>query len=45
MVTLQETMDAYKQLQLGSLYVLPSTPHPLEKVNSHLIAEQCNNYF
>lgn len=45
MVTLQETMDAYKQLQLGSLYVLPSTPHPLEKVNPHLIAQQCINYF
>ncbi len=45
MVTLQETIDAYKQLQLGSLYVLPSTPHPLEKVNPQLIAQQCINYF
>lgn len=32
MVTLSETVDAYRQLPNGRLLVLPGTPHPIEKI-------------
>ena len=37
MVTLEETVDVYKQLPNGSLAVLPQTPHPIEKVDPALV--------
>lgn len=33
MVTLEETYQAYKHSPKGSFYVLPDTPHPIEKIN------------
>jgi hypothetical protein len=33
MVSLNETVDVFKKLKDGSMSVLPSTPHPIEKVN------------
>lgn len=42
MVTLDETVCVYRKLRKGSLLVLPSTPHPLEKVDvSRLTGEIC----
>jgi len=38
MVTLEETLKVYKQLQNGSLAVLPQTPHPIEKVDLTLLS-------
>ena len=38
MVTLEETVDVYKQLPNGSLAVLPGTPHALEKIDPDLIS-------
>jgi pimeloyl-ACP methyl ester carboxylesterase len=38
MVTLQETVAVYKALPEAQLAVLPATPHPLEKVDTALLA-------
>ena len=38
MVSLQETVDIYKQLKNGSMYMLPDTKHPVETVNTGLLA-------
>ena len=45
MVTLEETIAAYRQLQNGQLLVLPQTQHPFEKVNSERIAGEIKSYF
>jgi pimeloyl-ACP methyl ester carboxylesterase len=45
MVSLNETTEAFKNIPKGSLYVLPSTIHPIEKANPQLIAQQCINFF
>ncbi len=45
MVSLDETVEAYKQLKQGSLYVLPDTKHPFEKVNENLLVCQINDFF
>ena len=39
MVTLDETVEAYKALPNGALAVLPHTPHPLEKVDLNRLRE------
>ncbi|GBL35957.1 hypothetical protein EMGBS15_15520 [Filimonas sp.] len=44
MVSLDETVEA-KQLKLGSLYVLPDTNHPFEKVNQEVLICQIRNFF
>ena len=33
MVTIEETLDAYRALPAGELEVLPATPHPMERVD------------
>ena len=38
MVTLEETVNVYKQLENASLAVLPATAHPLEKADASLLA-------
>jgi pimeloyl-ACP methyl ester carboxylesterase len=43
MVTIEETMEAYKALPTGSFCVLPETPHPLEKANKQLLASLIQN--
>lgn len=45
MVTLEETEATKQCLQEGSIYILPDTPHPIEKVNIGLLADQLNNFF
>ncbi len=40
MVTLEETVAAYRQLKNGQLLVLPQTQHPFEKVNTEKIAAE-----
>jgi pimeloyl-ACP methyl ester carboxylesterase len=37
MVSLQETLSVYKWLSNGSMFMLPDTPHPIEKVNVQLL--------
>jgi pimeloyl-ACP methyl ester carboxylesterase len=37
MVTLEETIEIYRHLRNGSMYVLPDVKHPLEKVNLGLL--------
>ena len=38
MVSLEETVNVYKQLENASLAILPSTAHPLEKADVSLLA-------
>ena len=38
MVTLEETVNVYKQLPDASLAILPRTPHPIEKVDLRMIS-------
>ncbi len=45
MVTLEETIAAYRQLKNSQLLVLPQTQHPFEKVNTKRIAEEIKSYF
>ena len=35
MVSIEETLDAYRALPAGELEVLPATPHPMERVDLH----------
>jgi len=37
MVSLEETTEVYKQLQQGSMAMLPQTPHPIETVDMKLL--------
>jgi len=39
MVSLEETTAVYKQLKNGDMYMLPNTKHPIETVDSKLLAE------
>ena len=39
MVTMEETLDTYRKLSNGSLWISPATPHPLEQVPTSLLAE------
>ncbi len=45
MVTLEETIAAYRSIKNGQLLVLPQTQHPFEKVNAERIAEEIKSYF
>lgn len=38
MVTLDETVNVYRQLPNAQMAVLPGTPHPIEKVNAEMLA-------
>ncbi|RYZ53324.1 MAG: alpha/beta fold hydrolase [Sphingobacteriales bacterium] len=40
MVSLEETIAAYRQLPAAALCVLPHTPHPIEQMDTQLIVEQ-----
>ncbi len=43
MVTLDETVFAYQKIKGASLSVLPSTPHPIEKVSIERLAFELKN--
>jgi len=45
MVSMEETLNVYKQLKFGSLYILPDTKHPFEKVNENLLLCHLQNFF
>jgi len=45
MVTLEETVQVYKQLPKAQLAVLPNTPHPIETVDEKLVAFLVNRFF
>ncbi len=45
MVTFDETIEAYKQLKFGSLYILPNTKHTFEKVDEKLLITLMKNFF
>lgn len=44
MVSLDETLQVFKALKQGDLYMLPRTKHPIETVNSPLLAEIITSY-
>ncbi|ADR23250.1 hypothetical protein MATR_29010 [Marivirga tractuosa] len=44
MVSLEETTAFYKALQHGELQVFPNCPHPIEKVNSQMIADSIEQF-
>ncbi len=44
MVSIDETMAAYRTLPIGSLTVLPNTPHPLESVDTKLLASLIHSH-
>lgn len=45
MVTLEETIHVYRKLKNANLFVLPKTPHPIEKVNLEKLADAIASYF
>ena len=38
MVSLEETLQVYKTLPAAQLGILPGTPHPIEQVDTELLA-------
>ncbi|MBI5932004.1 MAG: alpha/beta fold hydrolase [Chloroflexi bacterium] len=45
MVSLEETIVAYRALQLGELQILPATPHLLDKISPSLLADAIIHFF
>jgi pimeloyl-ACP methyl ester carboxylesterase len=45
MVSLEESMTAYRQLPRGQFQVLPNTKHPLEQLNWPLLASALQHFF
>jgi pimeloyl-ACP methyl ester carboxylesterase len=45
MVTLEETIAAYRLLPQGQLFVMPATPHPIEKIDVKRICGEIVGYF
>jgi pimeloyl-ACP methyl ester carboxylesterase len=45
MVSIEETVAAYRELPNGQFLVLPNTQHPMERVNQEELAYQLSNYF
>jgi pimeloyl-ACP methyl ester carboxylesterase len=45
MVTIEETLAAYRRLPNGRFIVLPDTPHPLEKVSPGRLAREIGDFF
>ncbi len=45
MVSLEETIAAYRALQLGELQILPATPHPFDKISPSLLADAIIQFF
>jgi pimeloyl-ACP methyl ester carboxylesterase len=45
MVTLEETMNAYRQFHNAQLQILPNTKHPLEQLHWPLLAQALTHYF
>ena len=45
MVSLEETIAAYRAIEGASLLVLPGTKHPIEKVDIHRITSELADFF
>lgn len=45
MVSLEESIAAYRALQLGELQILPATPHPFDKISPSLLADAIIQFF
>ncbi len=45
MVTIEETIDVYRKLKKGRLLILPSTQHPIEKINAERLANEIKLFF
>jgi hypothetical protein len=45
MVSIEETLAAYRLLSKGSFAVLPLTPHPIEQMNIELLTETARRFF
>ncbi|KXK44329.1 MAG: hypothetical protein UZ05_CHB002002655 [Chlorobi bacterium OLB5] len=45
MVTLEETITAFRSLPNAGLTVLPRTPHPLEQVDLNRLLIEFNGFF
>jgi len=45
MVSIEETVNAYRNLLSGQLLVMPNTIHPIEKVNAPELAHQIKRFF
>ena len=45
MVSMEETLETYTQLKQGSLFILPDTKHPFEKVNEDLLLAHLRFFF
>jgi pimeloyl-ACP methyl ester carboxylesterase len=43
--SVEETLKIYRQLPNAELWVLPGTPHPFEKVNTHILANEIKIFF
>ena len=44
MVSLEETITAYRAIQNAKLLVIPGTPHPIEQVNMGILAEEIKRF-
>jgi len=44
MVSIEETVNAYRKLANAQLYVMPNTIHPIEKVNANELARQIKRF-
>ena len=45
MVSLEETIETYRNLNDSSLHIFPNTPHPFEKVNLEMISQEFKDFF
>lgn len=45
MVSIEETVHVYRQLKNASFCAMPSTPHPVEQLNTDFIVPLIRNYF
>lgn len=44
MVSIEETMQAFRSLEQGSFLIMPTTPHPLEQVNMDRLAYKIEKF-
>ncbi len=45
MVGVEETTSLYSNLSHGELYIMPDTPHPIEKINAEKLAQEMCRFF
>lgn len=45
MVSIEETVNAYRNLKNGKLLILPGTPHPIEKISAERLSYEILNFF